>query len=272
MSDRPDELGEEHDVGGRAAPPPPRAADRAERVPRVSRRDALKVVIGSVAAIVGLALAYSGLAPLTESRDADGYFMSNPFTVDLPSRAVTSGDVDLLRGRWQTLVEESFLVGFLIADPDDIRMEGVASGPGALFMGIAPTPAVEEYLDGVAHHEISNWDADLANITEIEYTTYEGTTTPAAPGSETFWAASASGAGSLTLDWTIESGEWTTVIMNADAASGVTADIAFGALPQSNFDTLHWASFAVGLVLLVGGGLVVYLGLRRRRRPRPAPR
>jgi hypothetical protein len=77
---------------------------------------------------------------------------------------------------------------------------------------------------------------------------------------------SASGTGQQTLDWTIQSGEWAMVIMNADASSGVSADLRFGALAPSGLDTLAWTSIAVGLVALIGGGLLLYLGFPRKGR------
>lgn len=136
--------------------------------------------------------------------------------------------------------------------------------PDELFMGIAATSAVDEYLSGVAHREITDWSSDLAAIVDVEYTTLQGTAPPGPPGNEDFWEASVEGTERLTLDWTVEPGEWTTVIMNADASPGVTAELAFGAAPSANIDAIAWTSLAVGLILLIGGGLLLYLGLRRR--------
>ena len=221
-------------------------------------------MFGALALLLGVALVWGGIAPLTESRDADGYYMSDLFTVDRPSRAIITRDVDLLRGRWETLAEES-LVDLFMADPDGIRVQGAASGSNAIFMGIGATTAVDEYLDGVAHDEITDWDADQARLVGVEYTPQQGTASPDSPDGETFWVASVSGTGTQTLDWTIETGDWTAVIMNADASSGVTAELAFGASPPSGWDTLHWTSFTVGLVLVVGGGLLLYRAIRRPR-------
>ena len=150
----------------------------------------------------------------------------------------------------------------VLAEPDDIRMHGTPVGPNAVFIGIATTAAIDEYLDGVAYDEITDWDANQARVTDIEYTTHQGTASPDAPAGETFWVASVTGTGPASLDWTIETGDWTAVIMNADAASGVQAELAFGASPPSGWDTLHWTSFAVGLLLLVVGGSLTFFGFR----------
>lgn len=259
-----DEAGSAPNGTGTGPPPAPRPGNRIETAPaRVSRRAEAKTLIGAVLVLIGLFLVWGGIAPLTESPDADGYYMSDPFTLDRPSSAVVATDMDLLRGRWETLTEESFAEMFM-ATPNDIRMQGIASEDDAIFLGIAPTSAVNEYLDGVAYEEITEWNADQAAIVEVEYTSFEGTVPPAPPRGETFWAVSASGMETQTLDWTIEDGDWTAVVMNADGSSGVAAELAFGALPPSGWDALHWTSFAAGLVLVAGGAVLAYLGLRRR--------
>jgi hypothetical protein len=222
------------------------------------------IVLGAVVALIGLLLVWGGLTPLSQHRDADGYLLSDPLTVDRSARAVITNDVELLRGHYECAGEETFFLAFY--SPDDVRMRGITSGSDALFMGIAPADAIEGYLDGVAHDEITEWECDVDDIVAVEYTRHKGTAAPDAPGTEQFWVTSTSGTGQQTLDWTIESGEWAMVVMNADASSGVSADLRFGALAPSGLDTLAWTSLAVGLVALIGGGLLMYRGLRRQDR------
>ena len=221
------------------------------------------IVVGAGLAVVGMVLIVSGMGPLGEPRDADGFYMSDPLLVDRSAHAIVTGDIGLLRERYHTLTEGSVVLAF-VGEPDDVRMQGVASGPQALFMGIAPTLAIDEYLTGVAHDEITEWDADRAAITDVEYTAHQGTALPGPPAADTFWVASVVGTGQQTLDWTIESGDWTAVVMNADAASPVTAELAFGAAPSSNINAIAWTSLTVGLLALIGGGWLLYRGLRRR--------
>jgi len=94
---------------------------------------------------------------------------------------------------------------------------------------------------------------------------HEGTGTLGAPGAERFWATSVAGTELQTLDWTVEPGDWTAVIMNADASSGVTAELVSGAR-ASNIDTIAWTKITIGLIALVGGGLAMFLGIRRSAR------
>ena len=237
---------------------------------RMTGRKQAPIVFGAVFVAVGLLAAWGGLTPLSQDRDADGYLLSDPLTVDRPSRAVITTDVGLLRGHYECASEETLILGFY--SPDDVRMQGVASGSAGLFMGIAPASAVEGYLNGAAHDEITDWDCDVDHIEAVKYTSHEGAGALEAPGTEQFWVTSASGTGQQTLNWTIESGEWAIVIMNADAASGVSADVSFGALAPSGLETLAWTSLAVGLVALIGGGFLLFFGLRRKgpdTTPRP---
>lgn len=216
-------------------------------------------------AFVGLLLMFGALGPLGQHRDSDGYYMSDPLPVDRPSHAIITGDIDILRGRYETLGEGS-VVTALLADPDEVRMQGIAAGPTPLFMGIAEATAVGEYLGGVTHDEITSWDVNRAALENLEYTPRGGATAPpGTPGTGVPWEASVMGVGTLTLDWTIESGDWTAVVMNADASPGVKAELAFGAA-DSNINTIFWISMTLGPIALIGGGLLMYLGLRRPHR------
>jgi hypothetical protein len=81
--------------------------------------------------------------------------------------------------------------------------------------------------------------------------------------------ASVSGSGEQDLDWTVESGEWALVIMNADGSPEVSADVQFGVLAPSVLLPVGLGSLAVGLVALIGGGrLVTSLPARPDETPR----
>jgi hypothetical protein len=112
-------------------------------------------------------------------------------------------------------------------------------------VGIAPTEDVERYLTGVAHETVR----DLTVVPE--YTATEGGAPATPPGNRDLWAASASGTGSQSLTFELESGDWTVVLMNADGTAGIDADVAAGA----EVPALEWL---VPLLLSLGGtGLVL---------------
>ena len=210
----------------------------------------IKVIgFGTGLVVVGLVLVYNfGLASLFHSPPLREHNLTDPLTIEVSSRAVVTDDVELLR--WNTMPE-------FVSPPDDVRVKGVVEGSDALFMGIAPADAVVGYLDGVAHDAITEWDSTQDDITGVVYTRNEGTTDPGAPGTKDFWVASVSGSGEQALDWTIESGEWALVIMNADGSPGVSADVQFGVARLSALLPIGLVSLVVGLVALVGGGRLV---------------
>jgi hypothetical protein len=221
------------------------------------------IVVGAIMVFLGGMVLLAGHDNLTSSaRDSDGFIMFDPYTFERESAVIVIRDIDVLKGRFLIHAGDSFVPGWAIADLD-VRMQGVAPGPGALFMGIAPTTAADAYLGGVAHDEITELDLDVATVRDVEYTRHEGIGTLGAPSVETFWVTSAAGTGLQTLDWTVESGDWTAVIMNADASSGVTAELVFGA-QASNIGAIAWTKITIGVIALVGGGLAMFLGLRRR--------
>jgi hypothetical protein len=96
---------------------------------------------------------------------------------------------------------------------------------------------------------------------------------PAAPGSQGFWVASASGSGTQTLDWDVADGSWSIVVMHADAAPGVDVDLTAGAKVPLVFG-LSLGLLSGGFVLLLAGIAMLYLGARSRpaaAAPGPAP-
>ena len=52
---------------------------------------------------------------------------------------------------------------------------------------------------------------------------------PGRPGGLQIWVASEQGSGKQTLNWEIEDGDYSVVVMNADGSAGVDADISTGA-------------------------------------------
>ena len=212
-------------------------------------RRATVIGLGTMLVLVGLVLIYNfGLVSLFHSPLFGEHRLSDPLAIEVSSHAVVTDDTDLLR--WSTMPD-------FVSAPDDVRVQGVAAGSETLFMGIASADAVAGYFDGVAHDEITDWDSDADDIVDVVYTRNDGTTEPAAPGTKSFWVASVSGNGEQNLDWTIESGEWALVIMNADASAEVAADVRFGVANPSALLPIGLVSLVVGLAALIVGGRIV---------------
>ena len=75
------------------------------------------------------------------------------------------------------------------------------------------------------------------------------------------------------LTWEVDSGDWTVVLMNADASRGVDVDARMGIKVDWLLPALIGIA-ALGLVLLAGGAVLVIVGSRGEARaagPGPAP-
>ena len=208
------------------------------------------LVTGCIAALLAFALLVGGSAAVIvdrTQRDDDGFVMSptEDFSTATYAIASESADVDLDGPDWAT----TDLLG-------TVRIRSESERP--VFVGITREADVAEYLGGVEH----------AVVTEIgrepHYSERQGGAPEGMPADQTFWAASATGAGEQTLDWEPEDGTWEVVVMNADGSRGVAADLSIGA----ELDPLIW----IGVALLLGGGLLaagaalaITAGVRRGR-------
>ena len=124
---------------------------------------------------------------------------------------------------------------------------------------------MSKYLAGVAHDKITRIDWMAGSV---EYSHVDGTTLPSAPGKQSFWIAKEEGEGTQTLEWELQPGDWTVVIMNADAGAPVAATMSVGA----HFGILGPIVVGLtvgGLVLLAIAATLIVLGARRRRAPPP---
>lgn len=86
-------------------------------------------------------------------------------------------------------------------------------------------------------------------------------TTPAAAD---IWVAQASGPGTQELTWTPRSGDWTAIIMNADASSGVDVTTDVGATVPV-FEWVVGALWLTGAALGLPGAVLVIGALVRRK-------
>jgi hypothetical protein len=218
----------------------------------------LKLGLGIVLAIIGVVLTVAGLALLAVV-GADGRYTS-------PELEATSDGHALL-------FDAIFVEGDLPISGTFATTLGadVTSDRGPLFIGIAPTEDVARYLAGVPVDQVTE-----LNVTGGELTTRSiaGDRTPEPPAGQPFWVARAGGAGTESIEWTLDRGEWTFVVMNADASAGLdvhgTATVELPALGAATIVVL-----VLGIPALVAGILLIVSALRskpddhRRVPPRP---
>jgi hypothetical protein len=214
----------------------------------------LMLVLGSLLAILALAfLAGGGAGVWAQSqRDADGYFTTSAHTFKSAGYAVATDNLDIGTSGPEWLFDDHFA---------QVRITASGTNSSApIFIGIGPTAEINRYLAGVPHDQIADIEADPFSAS---YQTVKGSSKPAAPGAQTFWRARATGAGSQTLTWPVESGQWSVLAMNADGSRSVSVEAKFGARVPS----LRWLTiglFAAAGVLILGSGALIYFALRRR--------
>jgi hypothetical protein len=215
------------------------------------------VVAGVLAGLLALgALGLGGASLWADDEKNDrGYLMTDDERFATGARALATDnlDVDLSGAGW--LVDSG--------DLGRVELEVAPEGDKPVFAGIARTEDVAFYLRGVGHTRVTDVDAFPF---EASYLAEPGSRRPAAPAGKSFWAVSTQGRGTQTLDWRVQDGDWSVVVMNADGSRGIAADVRAGAkLPF--LDELGVSALGVGGALLIGAIVLTVLGLRSPRRP-----
>ncbi|MCW3765272.1 DUF4389 domain-containing protein [Paenarthrobacter sp. PAE-2] len=222
------------------------------------------LTVGIVLSLIGFTLASAGAAAawLGAAQRDGGYFTSRTERFTVPSFALVSPHLDAVgEGTPERL---PFDVGTL-------RLRATAADPEQdIFIGIAPREDVDRYLAGVHYTELQEVKF---NPFRPVYRDVSGLSSPAPAGSQDIWVASASGQGLQELTWKITPGTWTVVIMNADAAQGVSVDLQAGFRSELIRPAATGLLVAGGLALVVGLPLLVIgaVGLGRRGTPGPPP-
>jgi hypothetical protein len=205
------------------------------------------LVGGAVALLLAIGLAGAGGAFAyadTALRDGAGYVTSDPVHLSSSSYAVVSDTIELHAAAAVRSVPRDAI--------GDARITLVTENGKAVFVGIAPTREVDTYLSGVAHSVVRS-----ARPGHAAYQSVEGGAPGAPPADALTWAAQSTGTGTQTLVWPVATGDWSVVVMNADAAAGVATTATFAAtLPM--LDWLVPVMFGLAfVVLLLSVALVV---------------
>lgn len=183
----------------------------------------------------------------TSLRKADAYaIVTEPFEIDWY-------DEPQDEGWWQ-------------GDVGTARVEAESRDSSkGVFIGIARDTDVDDYLSGVRYCEVVGWSSDPFNDAEVEYQPHSGSLVPSDPTAETLWEASAHGPGRQTVDWKPEMGRWVLVFMNEDGSEDIDVSGSLGAEPPWLF-WLGLGLLPLGVVVLVGGGVMIFFAARRPNR------
>ena len=153
-------------------------------------------------------------------------------------------------------------------DPTDfltLKIEGSSNNPSKqIFLGIAEISDLESYLQDVKYDEVTDLRIRRPGL---EYTDHPGASKPEAPTTQTFWTASAYGEGRQTLEWGIEEGTYSLVLMNDDGSQGLDLAVSIGVKVPPVVGWIGVAILVVGIIFLGVAVLMIYFAARR---PKPS--
>jgi hypothetical protein len=231
--------------------------DTTRQAPRRNGGRIAAIIASGVVALLSLGfLATGGLLLYADSKkDEQGYNTTGTDRFSTETSALASENLDLDLDGAESLLDEGVL--------GKLRVKAESNDGKPVFVGVARTSDVRDYLRGSAHDIVT--DVDYSPF-HVDYSTRGGDSSPGAPGEQTFWAATAQGDGEQTLAWEVEDGDWSVVVMNADGSAGVDTGISFGA-KLGFLDDAGWISLGTGLVLLALAGGLLFAGVRPPRGP-----
>ena len=224
------------------------------------------LVFGIIVLLISIGLMVGGGALLwTDNviKDSEGFYNTGTIQIEKDSYAIVSGpvNIDIDTGwdwgwRWD------------LGDLATFKIEGSSNDlSNQIFIGVARESDIDAYLSGVEYDETTELHI---SPDRIDYQNHPGSIVPGDPISQTFWTKSTYGAGTQILEWELEPGSHSLVLMNDDGSAGVDMSIVLGAkIPLL---------FRVGVGILVGGAVVlsisilmIYFSTRRRGTLTPKP-
>lgn len=212
------------------------------------------IVASGLLALLSLGfLAGGGLLLWADSKkDDQGYISTGTERFSTDTSALVTENLDLDLDGAESLVDDGVY--------GKVRVKAESAEGKPVFVGIARTSDVSDYLRGSSHDVIT--DVEFSPF-HADYDTRAGRT-PAAPGERKIWAATAQGDGEQVLTWDVRDGDWSVVVMNADGSAGVKAAISAGA-SLGFLDEAGKISLTTGFVLLILAGGLLFVGARPRR-------
>jgi len=133
-----------------------------------------------------------------------------------------------------------------------VRLKVASEDQQPIFVGVAATDAVADYLSGVDYTVISeHTDGDGR-------TDHDGEAPAVPPDQAVDWTARAEGVGTQSLRWSATDGRQTAVAVNADGSRPVRVQVVSSAV---TLDRMPWwmpvGPLALGVILLLPGVVVL---------------
>ena len=206
----------------------------------------IALIIGVVVAFIGIGLGAAGGVALwadQTQRDPSGYVVSPSETIRTRTHALVAEDVEIAADG-----AEWFYPTEVLGDAR-IRVTPV-DNDAPIFVGIAPTSDVADYLDGVSYARTYGFGGEVETV-------QQGGDPSVDPADAGIWTVSASGPGTQELAWPVEPGSWSIVAMNADGSEEVAVSGDVGL----EIPALTWIAvgllIAAGVLLLIASGIIL---------------
>jgi hypothetical protein len=201
-------------------------------------------LIGVVGLVVAASLSFGGGSLLlleSTLSDEDGFINSVPFDIEVDGYAVVAGPAE---------IELTPDVPVDLGEIATLRIRAVHEDPTqSVFVGVADADDVDAYLGGVPHAIVEDLDDESFSLT---YRVDASEEAPGSPSEQPFWIDSTHGPGLQTIEWEIDAGDVSFVVMNEDASDGISFEAVVGArIPLIR---------PVGTGLLIGGGVALVVG------------
>jgi hypothetical protein len=189
-------------------------------------------------------LAGAGVMTWADQEQQGGYLTTGTATYSIGGYALASDPVHL-HGVW----------GWLGWFAGEVRIRVTATHPGTpVFVAIGPAGAVSGYLAGVSY-------TSVAALGDHDVIQHPGSVVPASPSAALDWAAHVRGTGPQTLRWSVRSGDWTVVVMNADGSPGVTIRTDMG-VTSPVLPSLAAELLVAGLLAGLTGAVLIVIPAR----------
>lgn len=183
-------------------------------------------------------------------RNPEGFVESTTVSMSTDGYAITSTDLDL-----GSLPDEWFPTSAV----GTFQVQVQSSSESPVFVGVGPSSEVGEFLADVDHTEVTRF----GNQSRISYTEHAGSVSPEPPAALGFWTVSSEGTGRQTLDWEPTSGQWTLVVMNSDATSGLDVSASLG-VDTPWLAVGMWTLGALTVLITAGAAVMAALASRQR--------
>lgn len=203
------------------------------------------LIFGIIGLMVAIGLMVGGGTLLWADntiKDSEGFYTTRTVQIEKDSYAIVTGpaDIDIETG-W----------GWDLGDLVTFKVEGSNNDPSKqIFIGVAGKSDIDAYLSSVEYDEITNFNIYPYSV---DYQNHPGNIVPGAPTSQNFWAGSIYGTGTQVLEWEIEQGIHSLVLMNDDGSAGMDMDIVFGAKVP--------LLFGIGVGILIGGITTLFVSI-----------